>query len=288
MKSIEVGPWGLPYRLVLNKLRGFTTTLMENMPSHTLNKVLDSLFPGHEVGVATGQEPEETNWNEDLAITLQEVYRAIRGMKAKNTASGPDGIKGLAWRKVLECTMDSIDRCLNACLKEGTFPANWKKAKLALLPKGSESGIERSIPNVRPICLLNDIGKAFERIIVGRIESWLAKNPHAALSENQYEFRKVKSTCDALIKVRTEIQRAVENGEVAIAVSIDIANAFNSLPWPKIHDALRDKGFPFYIRRIMRGYLSNRWIEFIASDGKTKERAILAGVPQGSILSPLL
>lgn len=131
-----------------------------------------------------------------------------------------------------------------------------EKAKLALIPKGSENGTSRSLPSVRPICLLNDIGKAFERIIVKRIKAWSSKYPQAALSDNQYGFRKRKSTCVALTRVKAEVQRAVGNGGVVIAVSLNISNAFNSLPWPKIHKALRDKGFPTYIRRIMRGYLS--------------------------------
>lgn len=58
----------------------------------------------------------------------------------------------------------------------------------------------------------------------------MARNTSAALAEHQYGFRKNKSTCDALSKVRTEVQRAVKGGGVALAVSIDIANAFNSLP----------------------------------------------------------
>lgn len=257
------------------------------MTPQVLGKVLDSLFPRYGTDCAT-EDLEGMEWSEDWAITPQGTCRAIRGRIVKNTAPGPDGIKAIALRKIPECATDSIGRCFNACLKEDTFPATWKKAKLALIPKGPENEARRSLPNAKPICLLNEIRKTFERIIIERMDAWMSKNPYAALTENQYGFRKDKSTCDALVKVRSEIQRVVEEGGVAIAVSLDIANAFNSLPWPKIREALRDKGFPPYIRRIISGYLTNRWVEFVVSDGRIKERAVQTGVPQGSVLGPLL
>lgn len=67
------------------------------------------------------------------------------------------------------------------------------------------------------------------------------KKPQSALTDNQYGFRKGKSICDALLRVRAVVQQAVGEGGVAIAVSLDIANAFNSIPWPKIREALREK-----------------------------------------------
>lgn len=287
VKSIEADPWELSYRLVLKKLRRSTTVVTENMAPQTLDTILDTLFPSSVTEVAT-EELWKSVWNKDLTVTPQETRRAIIGRATKSSAPDPDGIKAIAWRKVPECVMSSIGRCFNACLSEGTFPNKWKKARLALIPKGPGNEAGRPLPSVRPICLLDDIGKAFERLIVERMETWVFKNPHATLSENQYGFRKGKSTCDVFGRVRTEILRATSSGGVAIAVSLDIANAFNSLPWPKIHAALRVKDFPLYIRRIIGDYLANRWIEFAVANGKVKARSVRGGVPQGSVLGPLL
>lgn len=68
--------------------------------------------------------------------------------------------------------------------------------------------------------------------------------------------------------------------EVVVGVSLDITNAFNSLKWSCIRQALRDKGFPFYLRKIMDSYLSDREIEYPTIDGTTHTRRITAGVPQ--------
>lgn len=69
---------------------------------------------------------------------------------------------------------------------------------------------------------------------------------------------------------------------------MDVANAFNSLPWPTIRKAMKRKGFPGYICRIIDSYLSNRTVEYVLEGGKIGTKRMTAGVPQGSILGPLL
>lgn len=90
IKTIEIDPWGLPYKMVLKRLKGSTTALTETMPPKVLDSVLDSLFPrtGH-VRSLKCQEEEEC-WTEDLHITPQETLLAIKGRSAKNTAPGRD------------------------------------------------------------------------------------------------------------------------------------------------------------------------------------------------------
>lgn len=106
------------------------------------------------------------------------------------------------------------------------------------------------------------------------------------MSDNQFGFRTKRSTCDALKKVKRVTKEAVAEGGVAIAVGLDIANAFNSLPWSVIREALRRKGFSSYIRRIVDNYLAERTITFTTNDGARKQRTV--EVPQGSVLGPLL
>jgi len=105
------------------------------------------------------------------------------------------------------------------------------------------------------------MGKIMERIIEGRIIDWMYKNPQSQLAQNQYGFRKRTSTYDALYKVQTFVMEAIKHNEIVIGTSLDITNAFNSLKWGKIRQALKDKGFPNYIRRIIDSYLSERTIE---------------------------
>lgn len=92
-------------------------------------------------------------------------------------------------------------------------------------------------PKVRPICLINEIAKAFERILTKRIILWQSEHPESGLSKNQFGFRKQRSTCDAITKLKNITTAAVKNKEFAIVVGLDIENAFDSIPWRTIRKA---------------------------------------------------
>lgn len=74
----------------------------------------------------------------------------------------------------------------------------------------------------------------------------------------------------------------------AIAIGLDIANAFNSIPFGVILAAMESFGLPCYLRRIVSSYLSSRYIVYRNAENRVVEREVLAGVPQGSVLGPLL
>jgi len=96
----------------------------------------------------------------------------------------------------------------NKCLRQGQFPQQWKKAKLVLLPK---AGREAGTPSAyRPICLLDEVGKIFERILATRLVQHLFRN--GDLHEEQYGFREEKSTIDAIRRVRSLAEAAISEG----------------------------------------------------------------------------
>lgn len=80
---------------------------------------------------------------------------------------------------------------------------------------------------------------------------------------------------------------AVAGGRIVAAISLDIKNTFNSIPWSAIRRAIQRKGFPAYLVRIISAYLSDRWICFPTMNGPQRRR-VCHGVPQGSVLGPLL
>lgn len=176
-------------------------------------------------------------WNEEWAILKSEVSRFIKTRIVSNTAPGPDGFKATLWKKVPDVVIDRVTACLNTCLMEGIFPEIWKKANLVLIPKESKDA-ESGLSKVQPICLLDETGKTFERVIAERLNKWLDENPYVILSEHQYGFRKQTSTCDAIMRVKAITSNITGKGGVAIVVGIDTENAFNSLPWWSIRKAL--------------------------------------------------
>jgi hypothetical protein len=100
------------------------------------------------------------------------------------------------------------------------------------------------------------------------------------LADNQFGYRRGCSTIDAIMRVRDQAEDAVSQGVVVVAVSLDIANAFNTLPWSCIREALVYHRVPFYLHRIVGAYLMERAIFYPSRSGYGR-RDMSCGVPQG-------
>jgi len=286
---IDEDPWGTPYRTIVKRLTsGFNLT--ETLERDALDCLLDSLFPDGERVPALDWEARGFRWSDEWVVTPEEVGMALREKRKVNTAPGPDGISAVVLRKLPSCMIVRLASCFTTCLKRGCFPVNWKVSRLVLIPKGGPaSDTPGAVPKARPICLLSEVGKTFERVITSRLNNFMVESSLANLGGGQFGFRRGRSTCDALMTVKSHVQSALRDNLVALAVGLDIANAFNSLPWGTVDKALRwRKHFPLYLCRIINAYLLDRWIEYTDIDGRPRKREIGAGVPQGSVLGPLL
>lgn len=172
----------------------------------------------------------------------------------------------------------------NKCLKEGVFIKDWKNKKLILLRKGNKPINQTS--SFRPLCLLDTMGKLLEGLLLTRLESHVS----AGLSGNQYGFRKGLSTTDAILEVVNLAKSAKtgtgKNKGYCALVTIDIRNAFNSVRWKDVIEALQERQVPEYLLRMIEDYLSERTI--IYENFFRVEEDMTCGVPQGSRLGPFL
>ena len=282
IQTLDRDPWGRPYRIVLRRLRARAPFLTESMRPALLEEVLDTFFPrspGHSVPTDSRLESEEAV----TPVTEAELVAAVKKMR-KNAAPGPDGIPGEAVVLALPALSEIVARLFNTCLREGTVPACWKTSRLVLLPKPGKRPGEAAA--YRPFCILDEMGKLFERVVLARMSEHLEKDgPN--LHYCQYGFRTGRSTLDAIGRVMGIARKAMSQGETALAVSVDIVNAFNSISWEAIMWGMRDHRFPAYIRRIVRSYLCGRTTAFRGRNG-SHTRPIERGVPQGSVLGPFL
>lgn len=288
--SINQDPWGLPYRLVLNKLRSSTPSVSEVLDPSKLETLLNSLFPcGDDDRQQQRAYPLPAHeWFEELEITKGEL-REIYKKSPKGKATGPDDLPVAIWAGQTEDTQDRIISLFNTCMRTGRIPDAWKKARLVLIPKsGGSIDCTADVIKARPICLLNDIGKMFERILAERINYWMTQDPSRELSDRQFGFRKARSTNDAILEAKEITLGALADGDYAVMINLDVENAFNSVSWRAIKEALAKRELPPYIQNLVDNYLSDRWIEYTDSTGRSCQRRVTAGVPQGSVLGPLL
>lgn len=285
--QIDVDPWGIPYKLVMKRLRVVGASLTESLHDNALDALLDSLFPPGQELQPLDWPVSDFQWQDEWRVTVAEITDAIKAKKCINTAPGPDCVKPVVFRFLPEITREKLASVFTAYLRRGIFPASWKRVGLVLILKGTTTADQ--LQKARPICLLDEIGKLFERVIASRMLAFMGEDAVAGLAPNQFGFHKQKSTMDALLQLKTLAKDAIRDHKYALATSLDVVNTFNSLPWPIIRRTLRwRKGFPFYICRIIDFYLTDRWIEYFNAEGRLVRRRVTAGVPQGSVLGPLL
>lgn len=143
---------------------------------------------------------------------------------------------------------------LNQMLVNQDFPRIWKVANVCLIWKGKSSNTSA---DYRPICLLNVLGKLYERLIKEILEEQIASK--GGLSDKQYGFWKGRSTIKAVHQVISKVTES--RSKWITMISLDVKNAFNSAVWSKIIRELRSREIPQYLVKIVESYFSGRYIK---------------------------
>jgi retron-type reverse transcriptase len=177
---------------------------------------------------------------------------------------------------------ETCQSCLDNCI----FTDVWKKQKLVLIPKPVKAGEAQAL---RPICLLDTPGKVLESVIFNRLRPYTENE--TGISNRQFGFRRGKSTIDAISKLTHKVDQAISNKtkskRLCTITTVDVKNAFNSARWESILSSLNKIETPEHIKSLIKSYLNNRFLLYDTQIGQVM-RKVNAGVPQGSILGPIL
>ena len=176
-----------------------------------------------------------------------------------------------------------LSHILNKCFEQGIFPDQLKIARVCPIFK---SGLVTDISNYRPISILNSFSKIFEKAIYNRLVTYIEK--YNVISQCQFGFRKNYSTSMALLNLYDYISKAIDKGQYCMGVFIDLSKAFDTIN----HNILLEKLNIYGIRGLpndtIRDYLCNRKQYVLLNNCKSQMLPLTVGVPQGSILGPLL
>lgn len=213
--------------------------------------------------------------------TINEVKDIIQNLK--NVGAGVDGLNAKVFKATYEVIISMLTHFINICLKHGKFPSN---LKIAVIKPIYKSGDKQNVSNYRPISILPLLSKILEKIIYARLMIHL--DARDILCLNQYGFRKKMSTYMPLLLVQENITKAFENGKMVCGLYLDLKKAFDTVD----HDILLSKlslyGISGIFFNMIKSYLTDRYqcVEFKKT--RSSLNAVNIGVPQGSILGPLL
>lgn len=214
--------------------------------------------------------------------TIDRTLRAVTGIKSK--AVGVDGIDPRFIKLLLPHILHYVHHIFNTILTTSFFPTAWKCAKVIPIPK---IPAPKLVTDYRPISILPFLSKAFERLVSEQLNSYLKDN--SLLATQQSGFRQHRSTTTTLLNITEDIRLALDKNHCSALVLLDFSKAFDNVN----HDLLMGKLIQRFSLSssacaLLRTYIEDRR-QFVSQMNDSSEQATTTrGVPQGSVLGPLL
>ena len=198
-------------------------------------------------------------------------------------ATGRDGLPGKFLNISAPIAAEPLAKLFNMSISTGEYPDILKIARVLPIHKKGES---TDMNNYRPISILTHLNKIYETIICNQMKSFL--NKHNILYTYQYGFREKHSTDHALIEIVDGIKLAIDDSKQAGGIFVDLKKAFDTVNHKILLTKLEQFGFRGIPNKLLKSYLTNRYQYVQIKDSKSDLRPINCGVPQGSVLGPLL
>ena len=213
--------------------------------------------------------------------TESEISNII--LSLKNGSSGYDGTTAELLKQTFQSYLAPLTHICNLSLMQGYFPDQLKIARVTPIYKAGDAML---FNNYRPISVLPVFSKILEKLMFNRVMNYF--NSRNILYPLQFGFRQQHTTSMAVTYLVDKIISAISNGEYLIGIFIDLSKAFDTVN----HKILLDKMYKYGIRGVaydwFASYLSNRYQFTVYNNECSSKQEITCGVPQGSILGPLL
>ena len=258
----HINPSALNEAFLKNNNAKVSDTLIEDEVSEILKKSKEPAFSFSEVSIG-------------------DVLKMVRTIKSN--ASGVDCISAYFLKLGIEHSVYAFTDIINASLKYSKFPERWKKALVKPLPKVSNPTIAS---DYRPISLLPAFSKILEKLVAKQMVEYLKRTGY--LDNLQSAYKQSHSTITALLNVTDDIYEALENSELTFLVLLDYSKAFDCANHKLILAKLKAAGFEADSLSWVTSYLSGRSQKVVTGSQESTWEGVVNGVPQGSVLGPLL
>ena len=277
VRSKKIAPLAVgPLKLVTGELTSDPLVMSETLASSFASVYVKE--------IPILQEPHQTFIGpiDPVRVSVQEIILLLRSLDA-NSAMGPDFLHPL----VLKNCCDEISYPLHVIfcrsLAEGSVPSAWKRSHvIPLFKKG-----KRYEPlNYRPVSLTPICCKTLERVIAKHLFEYLDSN--RLLSEHQFGFRPERSVMEQLLLVYDDVSLRVDAGQTVDLVLFDYSKAFDVVCHKVLLRKLQLLGIDGKLLSWISSFLSDRTMQVCVDGNISNPRSVDSGVPQGSVLGPLL
>ncbi|KAJ1519796.1 hypothetical protein ONE63_005049 [Megalurothrips usitatus] len=214
-------------------------------------------------------------------VLLEDLLKAMSTLKSN--AKGTDGITAVMLKHCLIEISPAVLHIFNFSLQYGVYPDLWKIASVTPIPKMAGACDAK---NFRPISILCTLSKLLEKIVHAQLVSYLIS--HNLFDPLQSGFRSGHSTTTALLKVIGDVRESAGRRKLSLLILFDFSNAFPSVHHELLLTKLQNLGLSDSSLAWMHSYLVNRQQFVNTGESISTLAQVLLGVPQGSVLGPLL
>lgn len=214
-------------------------------------------------------------------VSVEDVCRVVLSLKNKST--GLNAYSARMLKLVCNFIAPVLSDMINKSFVSGVFPDSLKGARVIPLYKGGDRTV---LGNYRPVSILPLLSKVFEKIAYRQLYNYLQVK--SVLTDQQFGFREGRTTVNAILSLLRYVYEELDNGKYVFSLFLDFRKAFDCVS----HDILLSKLHHYGIRGVcldwFKSYLSNR-SQYVSLNGFSSNAvSVSTGVPQGSILGPLL
>ena len=255
-----------------------------------LNKFFSSIFTQEDVNCQESDFPtlrdlfpgDRNEVLHELVISEEIVMSKLKKLKA-NKAAGVDGIVPEILVKTADVICKPLGCIFNESLNTGYIPLDWRRANVTAIFK---QGQRDNPSNYRPISLTCQVCKVLESIIKDKISEHLEK--FKLIKASQHGFMKNKSCLTNLLEFLHFVANQVDSGEAVDVIYLDFQKAFDKIPHKRLMMKVEAYGVRGSISRWITNWLSDREQRVILKQSSSNWSPVISGVPQGSVLGPLL